>query len=351
MVIGHMRSYLEIAYVSSTSSFTQLPLADILPGKKAWRAWRGRSASFGHEPLFWDFFNTGSLSDRNRGPGTSVPSRARTSRDSRQPTADEDRGRQLDFCPPALIHFSTHTRKVKMAALTVSFAGKIGATAPRVANARAAGEFPSAPRAPDASAPPSRPAKSPPFRPRSRERRLLGVPSSHPARGRATTRTSSTRRGVPNASFVDPRAAIVSPAVSRSMRPRPDRHPGCCTAATLAPERKKTQGHPTRGRRDPRRYPRLDEGADASERRFRPQRTTTDSRSRSPPSPTPRPRRRGARRSRNPSRVKSASARVASPATPFASPRPPPRRPSASSSWSTTSPRTTPPSPRPGRSP
>ena len=35
-----------------------------------------------------------------------------------------------------------------MAALTVSFAGKIGATAPRVANARAAGEFPSAPRAP-----------------------------------------------------------------------------------------------------------------------------------------------------------------------------------------------------------
>ena len=123
-----------------------------------------------------------------------------------------------------------------MAALTVSFAGKIGATAPRVANARAAGEFPSAPRAPDASAPPSRPAEISPF---SSQRRLLGVPSSHPARGRATTRTSSTRRRVPNASFVDPRAAIVSPAVSCSMRPRPDRHPGCCTAATLAPERKK----------------------------------------------------------------------------------------------------------------
>ena len=185
-----------------------------------------------------------------------------------------------------------------MAALTVSFAGKIGATAPRVANARAAGEFPSAPRAPDASAPPSRPAEISPF---SSQRRLLGVPSSHPARGRATTRTPSTWRRVPNASFVDPRAAIASRAPPRSMRPRLNRHPGCCTAATLAPETEKTQGHPSRGRRDPRRHPRLDEGADASERRFPPQRTTTDPRSRSPPSPTPRPRRRGARRSRNPS--------------------------------------------------
>jgi len=55
--------------------------------------------------------------------------------------------------PPAVIHFSTHTRKVKMAALTVSFAGKIGATAPRVANARAAGESPDVPPPPRPSAP------------------------------------------------------------------------------------------------------------------------------------------------------------------------------------------------------
>lgn len=53
----------------------------------------------------------------------------------------------------AVIHFSTHTRKVKMAALTVSFAGKIGATAPRVANARAAGESPDVPPPPRPSAP------------------------------------------------------------------------------------------------------------------------------------------------------------------------------------------------------
>ena len=271
---------------------------DILPGKRG-ELWRGRSASFGPEPLFF-----GLLQDWFSGR---PESRARIDRSHLAPAPPrfslsqprkEHRGRQLDFCPPAVIHFSTHTRKVKMAALTVSFAGKIGATAPRVANARAAGEFPSAPRAPDASAPPSRPAEISPF---SSQRRLLGVPSSHPARGRATTRTPSTWRRVPNASFVDPRAAIASRAPPRSMRPRLNRHPGCCTAATLAPETEKTQGHPSRGRRDPRRHPRLDEGADASERRFRPQRTTTDPRSRSPPSPTPRPRRRGARRSRNPS--------------------------------------------------
>lgn len=159
-----MRSYLEIAHVSSTSSFTQLPLADILPGKKARRALERTIGEFRSRTSFFGTFSrlvrcwTGI-----EGQDRPFPSRARTSRDSRQPTADEDRGRQLDFCPPALIHFSTHTRKVKMAALTVSFAGKIGATAPRVANARAAGEFPSAPRAPDASAPPSRPAEISPF--------------------------------------------------------------------------------------------------------------------------------------------------------------------------------------------
>lgn len=65
---------------------------------------------------------------------------------------EESSGRQLAFAP-AVIHFSTHTRKVKMAALTVSFAGKIGATAPRVANARAAGESPDVPPPPRPSAP------------------------------------------------------------------------------------------------------------------------------------------------------------------------------------------------------
>ena len=137
--------------------------ADILPGKRG-ELWRGRSASFGPEPLFF-----GLLRDWFAGR---PESRARIDRSHLAPAPPrfslsqprkEHRGRQLDFCPPALIHFSTHTRKVKMAALTVSFAGKIGATAPRVANARAAGEFPSAPRAPDASAPPSRPAEISPF--------------------------------------------------------------------------------------------------------------------------------------------------------------------------------------------
>lgn len=214
-----MRSYLEIAHVSVISFFTQLPLGEQIfypaSEERTIGEFRSRTASFG----------TFSTLDRWR-----TESRARIDRSHLAPapprfSAANRRSRQLDFRPPAVIHFSTHTRKVKMAALTVSFAGKIGATAPRVANARAAGESPSAPRAPDASAPPSGPAEISPFSSRARERRLLGVPSSHPARGRATTRTSSTRPRVPNASFVDPRAAIVSPAVSRSLRPRPDHQP------------------------------------------------------------------------------------------------------------------------------
>ena len=87
---------------------------------------------------------------RNKGPCVIWPPRLSKIRRAYQ--REESSGRQLAFAP-AVIHFSTHTRKVKMAALTVSFAGKIGATAPRVANARAAGESPDVPPPPRPSAP------------------------------------------------------------------------------------------------------------------------------------------------------------------------------------------------------
>ena len=260
----------------------------------------------------------------------------------------EHRGRQLDFCPPAVIHFSTHTRKVKMAALTVSFAGKIGATAPRVANARAAGEFPSAPRAPDASAPPSRPAKSPPFRPsgaswaslrrtppaaaRRRERRRRGGASQT---RRSWTLERRSRRGRRHVRCARDSIAIPGVAPPRPSRPRRKKprviHRGA--GAIRAVTRVSTRA-PTRP----------SAGSDPNARRL--------TRARARPLPRP-PGRVGAAPAvrGTPLRVKSASsARVAS-ATPFASPRPPPRPPSAFSSWSMTSPRTTPPSPRTGRSP
>lgn len=73
--------------------------------------------------------------------------------DSPSPSSRRVQWPPTGMLPPAVIHFSTHTRKVKMAALTVSFAGKIGANAPRVANARAAGESPDVPPPPRPSAP------------------------------------------------------------------------------------------------------------------------------------------------------------------------------------------------------
>ena len=89
---------------------------------------------------------------RNKGPCVIWPPRLSKIRRAYQ--REESSGRQLDHWRlQSVIHFSTHTRKVKMAALTVSFAGKIGATAPRVANARAAGESPDVPPPPRPSAP------------------------------------------------------------------------------------------------------------------------------------------------------------------------------------------------------
>ena len=212
-----------------------------------------------------------------------------------------------------------------MAALTVSFAGKIGATAP-ASRARAAGEFPSAP-APRTRRHPLPALRTSPFfpSPAAPLGRPFVVPCLRP-RDDANVVDAAARPKRRSWTLPCARVSVAIPGV----------------APTLAPETEKPIHHGAGATR----HPRLDEGADAPERRFRP-RTTTDSRPRSPPSPTPASARRPPFAEPSPGQVRVRQ--VASP--------PPSRRRDrhrgalGASGWSTTSPRTTPPSPRPGRSP